>query len=299
MTTRRRDRLLGQISRGVDPQEAGELLTASPGGPLDAALFPEGERRAVLERRLAAWPGLLRDLEGHPPAALARFPPSVLWSYPFPLAQLIHRHPGKVFGFAGPPGVGKTTLIAWVARCLRALDGRARVVAVSLDDFYLSRAERRARGLAWRAQPGSHDLAAAVAFLGAARAGERVLRVPRFDHGADEPGAPEVVPGPASAVLMEGWLLGLDGEGYGAVAKELDHLTYIGCPLALARRRRLAREEALRAAGRGFSEAEMGRFWRQVLAPGVRRWVEPIRARADLVVDLDGRGAVRSAVARS
>ena len=111
-----------------------------------------------------------------------------------------------LIGFAGAQGSGKTTLA-------RAAAVRLGGVALSLDDFYLERAERTRLGrsihplLAVRGPPGTHDLALADAVLDDLLAGRPAL-TPRFDKLADDRGAPEALPGGARVVLMDGWCLG-------------------------------------------------------------------------------------------
>jgi uridine kinase len=219
-----------------------------------------------------------------------------------PLAARLVAGGYRVAGLAGPPGCGKTTLMAAVAAAAGRQDRDGRPLAVSLDDVYLSRAERDARGIRFRAQPGSHDLGAACALIDAVRGGAPALTVPRFDHGTDDRRPPETVAGPVARLLLEGLFVGLEAYGSEAVAGRLDVLIYLDCPTALARQRRLGREARLREASggtHGLSEAEMETFWREVLEPGIARWVRPIRTHADLVVTLDDAGGVARVDARA
>src|SRR5690349_22888016 len=97
-----------------------------------------------------------------------------------------------IVGLAGAQGSGKTTL----ARALiPALAQRGlRAVAVSIDDFYLTRVEREALAhdvhplFATRGLPGTHDVLLALRTLdalAAARSGERVA-CPSFDKAHDD-----------------------------------------------------------------------------------------------------------------
>ncbi len=76
-----------------------------------------------------------------------------------------------VFGLAGLQGTGKSTLAAQLAALGRARG--LRVVALSIDDFYLGRRERQRLArevhplLATRGPPGTHDVALACATLDA------------------------------------------------------------------------------------------------------------------------------------
>ncbi|KAF1718725.1 kinase [Pseudoxanthomonas yeongjuensis] len=118
-----------------------------------------------------------------------------------------------VFAIAGLQGTGKSTLAAQLAGLAQAR-GR-RVAVLSIDDFYLTRAERErlARDvhplLANRGPPGTHDLGLATETLDRLLAGERTA-LPRFDKLADER-APTMqwptVEGRCDLVLLEGWFL--------------------------------------------------------------------------------------------
>lgn len=120
---------------------------------------------------------------------------------------LAHRREGPVLiGIAGAQGSGKTTLA-------RAAADRLRGVALSLDDVYLTRAERAALArsihplLAVRGPPGTHDLDLADAVLDDLLAGRSAL-LPRFDKLADDRLMPVAHAGGARVVLLDGWCLG-------------------------------------------------------------------------------------------
>lgn len=125
-----------------------------------------------------------------------------------------HARPGHVplIGIAGAQGSGKTTLA-------RAAAERSGAAHLSLDDVYLTKAEREAKGraahplYAVRGPPGTHDLGlleATVEALRAAGADSRTV-LPAFDKLADDR-RPEaqwpVFAGRPSAVLVDGWCLG-------------------------------------------------------------------------------------------
>ena len=216
-----------------------------------------------------------------------------------PLARLICSADLKVLGLAGVPGSGKSTLAAALAAHLREQGADANPIVASLDDFYLSRAERDARGIRFRASLGSHDLAALAQVLDAARRGDRVIVMPRFDHGLDDRVEAERCAGPASPLLIEGIFVGLTGQGYGVLANQLDYLIYLDCPLSLARERRLAREAQLRRASggqRGLSAEAMQTFWDDVLGPIAANHIMLIRQRADLVLGLYDEGRLARVV---
>ncbi len=138
-----------------------------------------------------------------------------------------------LIGVAGAQGSGKST------QCRRFVEAHPRVAHFSLDDVYLTKAERVWRAdnissfsavrdedgnfqvahvprpeierlLLTRGPPGTHDLALAKAVI--ARLREPLLsKLPRFDKAADDR-APEsewpAFQGPAEAILVDGWCLG-------------------------------------------------------------------------------------------
>lgn len=128
-----------------------------------------------------------------------------------------------VVGLQAPQGAGKTTLVTHLLRRLEARGLRA--AGVSIDDFYLTRAEQLALAAAHpgnpylehRGYPGTHDIGLGVRTLRALRqirAGVSV-QVPAYDksaHGGRGDRAPErdwrVVEGPLDLVVVEGWMLG-------------------------------------------------------------------------------------------
>ena len=124
-----------------------------------------------------------------------------------PVLEAARSLPGvPLIGIAGAQGSGKTTL----ARALAAELGAAQV---SLDDVYLTKAERAALArevhplLAVRGPPGTHDLGLLEATIASLRAGNRTA-LPAFDKLKDDR-----IPGPAfegrpAAIVIDGWCLG-------------------------------------------------------------------------------------------
>jgi D-glycerate 3-kinase len=141
--------------------------------------------------------------------------------YFIPLADRIaarHANATLILGVQGGQGTGKSTL-ACVLSLLLAQQHGLRVVQLSLDDVYLTRAERRVLAarvhplLATRGVPGTHDVALALATLSALKtavAGETVV-VPRFDKAQDDR-CPrdrwDRVEGPVDVIVFEGWCVG-------------------------------------------------------------------------------------------
>lgn len=118
-----------------------------------------------------------------------------------------------VFAITGLQGSGKSTLAHQIA--MQAEASGLRVAVLSLDDLYLTRAQRMRLAaevhplLATRGPPGTHDVALGGQVLDALRAGEDIA-LPRFDKLADDrlptagwPRLSERV----DLVLFEGWCL--------------------------------------------------------------------------------------------
>ncbi|MEY4952978.1 MAG: hypothetical protein RL299_1402, partial [Pseudomonadota bacterium] len=135
-----------------------------------------------------------------------------------------------VLGICGAQGSGKTTLVSALAAALEA-EGVA-AASVSLDDLYLTRAERLELAqtvhplFATRGVPGTHDVALGLATLDALERGEAVP-LPRFDKGNDDrapmeswPAAPKGV----QVLLLEGWCLGARPQGPEALAQPVNAL---------------------------------------------------------------------------
>jgi uridine kinase len=200
-----------------------------------------------------------------------------------PVVGLIRASHPRVFALSGPAGAGKSTVASAVSRSLANVGIRA--VALSLDDFYLSRRERERRGIAWRAAPGSHDIDLMVQTLAAIQNGSRPLFLPRFDPSRDDRDTDECLEDAPDVVLFDGWIIGYDGEGYGRILPYLDWHLHLDIPMEVARDRRFDRETRLREeTGGAFSPDEMERFWDEVLGPGMDTWVRASAEHADIVV---------------
>lgn len=138
-----------------------------------------------------------------------------------------------VLGVSGLQGSGKSTLAAGLVA--RAGERGWGAVALSLDDVYLTRAEREALGrevhplLRTRGVPGTHDLAllgSTLDALGKASA-ESPVAVPRFDKGHDDRYDAHLWPmvaEPPTLVVLEGWCLGLDPQDDAALAEPVNGL---------------------------------------------------------------------------
>jgi D-glycerate 3-kinase len=124
------------------------------------------------------------------------------------------RNPDRpaLINVGGAQGSGKST----VCQLLEAAN-RGRFAHFSMDDVYLTRAERESRArlqqrpvFAVRGPPGTHDLTLAGALI--ARLGKPLATpLPRFDKARDDREPEDKWPvfnGPAEATLIDGWCLG-------------------------------------------------------------------------------------------
>ena len=189
-----------------------------------------------------------------------------------------------IVGINGAQGSGKSTLCKFLEVLL--VEHNQIGVTLSLDDLYLTRAERRALArevhplLATRGVPGTHSPALGQAVIDAVRAG-KPFEMPRFDKSVDDrmPHG-ETIEGRVDVLLFEGWCLGAvpqdeaalavpvnaleaeeDADGawrkfvndalrgdYAALFAELDMLVMLKVPdFAAVRRNRALQEDKLRA----------------------------------------------------
>lgn len=138
-----------------------------------------------------------------------------------------------VVGVNGAQGTGKSTLCQLLADLLGAQ--RLTVANLSIDDFYLTRAARRALAagqhplLRSRGVPGTHDtdlLRESLVALTAAGPDDQVA-LPRFDKAADERLPREqwsLVRGPVHLILLEGWFVGVQPQARVALEQPVNRL---------------------------------------------------------------------------
>lgn len=150
------------------------------------------------------------------------------------LAEHARRQRCPLIGINGAQGSGKTTLAHWLVRALRERYA-LRAQVLSLDDFYLPRADRlrlaqqRHPLLATRGVPGTHDAALGLDVITALRglgAGER-LRLPAFSKAADDRRADTESPsveGPFDLLLFEGWCVATPPQTHAALAAPINAL---------------------------------------------------------------------------
>jgi len=123
-----------------------------------------------------------------------------------------------VLGINGAQGTGKSTLADFIREYLTVAHGRS-IAVLSIDDLYLTRAQRQALAkdvhplLGTRGVPGTHDVELGLAVIRSLKRleqGQGVL-VPRFDKSTDER-FPESewarVSDPIDLIIFEGWCVG-------------------------------------------------------------------------------------------
>lgn len=144
--------------------------------------------------------------------------------------------PGRliVLGLCGAQGSGKSTTARVVHDALCELAGLS-IVALSLDDLYLSRAARAALArdvhplFATRGVPGTHDVARGLAVIDSLAGADAatVTCLPRFDKATDEPvepGAEARVVGRPDVLVFEGWCVGARPQPASALAEPVNEL---------------------------------------------------------------------------
>ena len=200
----------------LDPQnapapEADDALGLWPALP---GLATASARQGVLalakdagERAGMAWPAAVpvprrRALEVHG-AALAAHLAAAREARGAPLLVLLN----------GAQGSGKSTFAALLSHTLPALG--LRCACLSLDDFYLGKAERAQRAetlhplFQTRGVPGTHDIDALRGAVEALLQPGAPLALPQFDKALDDrAAAPRLQPRPVDCLILEGWCVG-------------------------------------------------------------------------------------------
>ena len=117
-----------------------------------------------------------------------------------------------IIGINGTQGSGKSTLADYLCTMLGELE--LNTVSLSLDDFYLTRAERQTLAetvhplLKTRGVPGTHDIALALKTFKSLIEGSEKTLIPRFDKSTDDRHLEvdcDWVSGPVDIIIFEGW----------------------------------------------------------------------------------------------
>lgn len=205
-----------------------------------------------VERAAGLWPGnLLRDWQVSEPqveagvagelATQLALPATVaehLVAVYAPLAErLAQRLPGMdeppVLGINGAQGTGKSTAADVLAKLLERRGFQ--VCCLSIDDLYLTRAERQRLAeavhplLQTRGVPGTHDLALGRELLAALKSAGPSARtaIPRFDKARDDRKPPQewdVWPGRPDLIVFEGWCVGARPDSEASLSEPVNEL---------------------------------------------------------------------------
>lgn len=149
--------------------------------------------------------------------ALAQLVPALIGALP--------QGPGWLLGLNGAPGTGKSTLAGMLAAAEAGTErpspdkSQKPIAVLSLDDYYLSRNERRELAqtihpsLAQRGVPGTHNLQRLFKDIDRLLAGhEGTLSLPVFNKSLDEPERRErelMLDDQPARIILEGWFVGL------------------------------------------------------------------------------------------
>lgn len=203
---------------------------------------------------------------------------------PDPLARvddLLARGGRRLLGLVGPPGAGKSTLAATLARHLGE-----RAMVVPMDGYHLANVELARLGRAGRkGAPDTFDAAGYVALLQRLRAqapGE-IVYAPEFRREIEEPiaGAIPVLP-QTPLIITEGNYLLLDDAPWSAIAGLLDECWYVEVDDVLRLQRLVARHMRF-----GRSEVQAREWVERTDEPNARR-IAATRTRATCVVHEPG-----------
>lgn len=148
-------------------------------------------------------------------------------------ALLVHQKSAEqalLIGINGAQGSGKSTLSELLVILFEQYG--LKTVAVSLDDFYYTRAERRQLAkrvhplLQTRGVPGTHDIKLAVDVITKLKSKQNHVAIPRFDKAQDDrfseaewPIASEV-----DIVILEGWCVGAKAQDEAALRLPVNEL---------------------------------------------------------------------------
>ncbi|HXQ15673.1 MAG TPA: kinase [Caulobacteraceae bacterium] len=176
------------------------------------------------------------------PAGYLQFVDTALGPIAERVAAIDRRGSALLVGVTGPQGSGKSAAAGALALLLR--DRGLRTAILSLDDLYLTLAERRTLAadvhplFLTRGAPGTHDVALGMAVIEAlGRAGESA--VPRFDKARDDRRDRadwDVFAGPVDVILFEGWCVGARPQADAALIQPINGLERTRDPDAVWRR---------------------------------------------------------------
>lgn len=157
--------------------------------------------------------------------------------YARPIAQALANkrqndaHP-LIVGVNGCQGSGKTTLSDALVTLLNT-EFQLNTVAVSIDDFYLTKAERQKLAmdvhplLLTRGVPGTHDVRLALETLRALTKSSGHVSIPRFDKAQDDRASQshwDRQHAPMDVVILEGWCVGSEAQPMSSLVEPVNEL---------------------------------------------------------------------------
>ena len=186
--------------------------------------------------------------------------------------------PVRVLGLTGPPGTGKTTIAAELARALPEA-GIPVAGLAPMDGFHMSNALLAARGLAdHKGAPDTFDVGGYVALLGRVRRADSLVLAPDYRRDLHEPVAASLPIERGGIVITEGNYLGLELPGWADVRGLIDFLVYIDTPIETLAARLIERHVSC---GRERSDAA---HWVRTVDAANMSLVARTKERADLVL---------------
>jgi D-glycerate 3-kinase len=156
------------------------------------------------------------------------------WYWPLARHLFNHQSSIRLLGINGAQGTGKSTLASLLKLFLEVGAG-LNVVALSLDDFYLTRTERNTLAstvhpmLNVRGVPGTHDIKLASTTIHSLLHGKpgTVVNLPKFEKSIDdrqpESAWPTVIT-PVDLIIFEGWCVGTTPEDNTALQQSVNGL---------------------------------------------------------------------------
>lgn len=159
---------------------------------------------------------------------------AAIWFDPILEAIIKHQNSAKktiVIGINGCQGSGKTTLADYLCMCLE--EKALKAVAISIDDFYLTRQERQQLALdvhplfLTRGVPGTHDLDLAMETLQQLSVYQGYVHIPKFNKAQDERYPIEQwqkIEAPVDVIILEGWCVGITAEEEESLREPINEL---------------------------------------------------------------------------
>ena len=148
-----------------------------------------------------------------------------------------------IIGINGTQGSGKSTMADYLHTGLS--EQGLRVVSLSLDDFYLTYAERQKLAadvhplLKTRGVPGTHDIALALQTIKSLSEDCGETLIPRFDKSTDDRHSKadfDRITGAVDVIILEGWCVGSKPQSDEALAKPVNQLEQQHDPEGIWRR---------------------------------------------------------------